>query len=199
MPPLTRPAAVLFDMDGTLTLPVLDFERIRREMGIAAGEPILEALRRMPADRRGDAEAVLLRHEAHAAETAALAGGCHEILGLLERSRTPAAIVTRNSLASTHTVLMRGGMRFGALVTREDEPHKPSPEPLWLGLKRLGIGPTGQDVWMIGDGEHDIASANAAGVRAIWVSHGKRRGFAAQPCQEVESLWDVHELLASLL
>ena len=41
--PLPPPEAFIFDLDGTLTIPQLDFEGSRKEMGIAAG-PILEEL-----------------------------------------------------------------------------------------------------------------------------------------------------------
>ena len=51
---LILPRAVLFDMDGTLTEPMLDFPRIKAEMGIG-DRPILEALAEMsgPDARRG--------------------------------------------------------------------------------------------------------------------------------------------------
>ena len=39
--------AVIFDLDGTLTIPLLDFNRIRQEIGISDGFPILEALATM--------------------------------------------------------------------------------------------------------------------------------------------------------
>ena len=41
--PTVPPKAILFDMDGTLTAPMLDFPRIKAEMGIGE-RPILEAL-----------------------------------------------------------------------------------------------------------------------------------------------------------
>ena len=36
-------SAVIFDLDGTITRPFLDFDAIRREMGLPHGLPILEA------------------------------------------------------------------------------------------------------------------------------------------------------------
>ena len=43
LPTLPRPRALLFDMDGTLTEPMLDFARIKSEMGIG-DQAILEAM-----------------------------------------------------------------------------------------------------------------------------------------------------------
>src|SRR5205807_3799833 len=73
------PEAVLFDMDGTLTEPMLDFPAIKAEMGIGT-RPILEALAELTGPSRAAAEAVLLRHEEHAAENSTLNPGCREVL-----------------------------------------------------------------------------------------------------------------------
>jgi len=51
------PRAILFDMDGTLTEPLLDFPRIKAEMGIGQ-RPILEALAEMDEQSRHIAELV---------------------------------------------------------------------------------------------------------------------------------------------
>jgi len=45
--------AIIFDMDGTLTVPVLDFDRIRSEIGLPAG-PILESLLALAAGAAGE-------------------------------------------------------------------------------------------------------------------------------------------------
>ena len=48
------PRAVIFDLDGTLTEPVLDFDAMRAEIGLPEGVPILEQL---DGARRGGARA----------------------------------------------------------------------------------------------------------------------------------------------
>src|SRR6476661_375146 len=95
-PPITLPRAILFDMDGTLTEPMLDFPRIKAEMGIGT-RPILEALSEMPPEMRFAAEAVLLRHEDHAAENSTLNPGCREVLQLVKELSIATALITRNS------------------------------------------------------------------------------------------------------
>src|SRR5438552_3035248 len=59
---LILPRAMLFDMDGTLTAPFLDFDLIKAEMGIG-DQPILEALGKLDNPNRQAAESVLHRHE----------------------------------------------------------------------------------------------------------------------------------------
>ena len=48
---------------------------------------------------------------------------------------------------------------------------------------------------MIGDGQYDVEAGLAAGVRTVWVSHGKIRPFAAEPWRQVR---DLPELLGLL-
>ena len=59
-------SAIIFDLDGTITKPYLDFDAIRREIGIASGT-ILEAMQGMEAAERLRAQAIVLRHEWEAA------------------------------------------------------------------------------------------------------------------------------------
>lgn len=190
---------MLFDFDGTLTAPLLDFAQIRRDMGIAPGRPILEALREMTPDAARAATEILLRHERHAAEHATLNPGASELLARLSALDIPAAIVTRNTLASARQVIAALGITVAVLVTREDEPCKPHPAPLLLALRRLHLDPatlTLRDVWMVGDGEHDIMAGHAAGCFTVYLSHGRPLPPACPlPDLTIQSL---HELLALL-
>src|SRR3954452_23385037 len=118
------PRAVLFDMDGTLTEPMLDFPRIKAEMGIGQ-RPILEALAELPDDARRAAQEVLHRHEEEAAANSKLNPGCRETLAWLDRHRVKVALITRNSRASVKTVCERHALKFEVLITREDGKFKP--------------------------------------------------------------------------
>src|SRR6185503_3274808 len=90
------PRAILFDMDGTLTAPVLDFDLIKSEMGIG-DVGIVEALAEMDATRRAAAEKILHRHEDVAAQNATLNPGCEKLLGWLIERQIKLAVITRNS------------------------------------------------------------------------------------------------------
>jgi HAD superfamily hydrolase (TIGR01509 family) len=187
------PRAVLFDMDGTLTAPMLDFPLIKREMGIGS-RPILEALAEMEAGERGAAETILLHHEERAAAESSLNAGCHELLRWLLARGVHTALITRNSRLSVNTVLARHRLSMSVVVAREDAPPKPDPEPLRLACRRLGVRE--DEAWMVGDGQYDVEAGIAAGVKTVWVSHGRERPFPARPWRTVSGLCDVADLLA---
>ena len=191
---MTFPRAVLFDMDGTLTEPMLDFPRIKAEMGIGE-RPILEALAEMPPAERARAETVLLRHEEDAAAGSTLNPGCREVLDWLATRGVRSALITRNSRQSVRTVVERHGLLIDFMVSRADARPKPHPEPLHLACERLGVRPG--EAWMVGDGQYDVEAGLAAGVPTVWVSHGRPRPFAAVPGRTVESLHELAELLRS--
>jgi HAD superfamily hydrolase (TIGR01509 family) len=190
------PAALLFDMDGTLTEPMLDFPRIKAELGIGS-RPILEALAEMNDTDRRRAEVILHRHEDHAAAHSTLNPGCEELLRAVRDRRLATALITRNSRRSVETVLARHGLSFDVLVTREDVRHKPHPEPLYHACRLLKIPPA--DAWMIGDGQYDIEAGLAAGVPTVWISHGRERPFAAAPWRVVTDLPALTEILRGCL
>ena len=190
--PLILPRGVIFDMDGTLTEPMLDFPLIKREMGIGQ-RPILEALAEMTPAERARAEAVLHQHEEHAAEQSTLNPGCQELLKWLQERSVPVAVVTRNSRRSLQTVMRRHALQINVLITREDARHKPHPDPLLLACKRLGVDPS--DAWMVGDGEYDLQAADAARMKSIWISHDKERDYADIAWHIVRSLPELLDLL----
>ena len=191
-PPPTRPRALLFDMDGTLTRPMLDFPRIKAEMGIG-DRPILEALLHLSPDARRTAEAVLLRHEEQAARESTLNDGCHEVLAWARSRAIATALITRNSRTSVQTVLRTHGLTVDVILSREDAAPKPDPLPLRLACDRLGVTP--RDAWMVGDGQYDIEAGLAAGITTVWISHGRDRTFAAKPSKVAENLCELQLLL----
>jgi FMN phosphatase YigB (HAD superfamily) len=48
---------------------------------------------------------------------------------------------------------------------------------------------------MIGDGRYDIEAGIAAGVRTVWISHGRERFFEAEPWRNVRDLMELRALL----
>src|SRR3954453_3083841 len=88
---------VVFDMDGTLIHQRLDFEAIRREIGLPTGTPLLEALEQLPPAERDRAWEGLDRHELTAAAGAEVLPGVAEFLAWLDDRGVRRAVLTRNS------------------------------------------------------------------------------------------------------
>ena len=190
------PKAVLFDMDGTLTVPTFDFPAVRRAIGLPEGAPILEHVAALPEAQRLAAEVILRKFEDEVADKAPLAQGCHDVLGHLLGRGIKLALITRNRRESVVTFLKRYPLPIEVWITRDDAPHKPNPAPLLMACEQLGVEP--RDCWMVGDGVYDIEAGINAGMRTVWLSWGRERLFAAKPWREVQDLCGLHDFLEKL-
>lgn len=193
---LIVPRAILFDMDGTLTQPMLDFPLIKQQMGIGQ-RPILEALAEMNEDARQNALKILHGYEDNAAANSTLNPGCHELLSLLASHNIARAIITRNSIKSTRTVLALHQLQFQVLITRENGKYKPDPSPLLEACRQLSVDCA--KTWMVGDGQYDVEAGRAAGAQSVWISHGRTREFSAEPDLTVVDLIELTRVLQDCL
>jgi len=157
-------AAVIFDLDGTITKPYLDFNQIRAEIGNVQG-PLLEAMVKMnPADRLR-AEEILHRHELEAAQNAQLNPHIPELLQLLHDQNRRLGIVTRNRLDSVQRVCRIHNLVFDGISTREDGPAKPHPFAVLHVCEQLNVPP--QQSVVVGDYLFDLQSARRAGAKSV--------------------------------
>jgi len=184
----SRRSAVIFDLDGTLTKPDLDFDVIRAEIGVDG--PILEAMERMAPDRRKRAESILVRYEHEAAGRAELHESAIEVLTRLRDAGYGLAILTRNSRANVDAILSRFGIEVDALRTRDDGAIKPSAEPVLSLCSELEADPG--DSWMVGDYLFDIQSGRAAGAKTVlMIGDRERPDFADQADHTITRLLDL--------
>merc|ERR1719424_1953025 len=95
-----RLRGVVFDMDGTLTRPNLDFGEMYRRAGVDKSEDILAAIAAMPPADAAKASAVVEEMEAEGRRTLALMPGAAELAAWLEAHGVQSALVTRNSDAT---------------------------------------------------------------------------------------------------
>lgn len=156
---------VLFDMDGVVVHQRLDFLAIKREIFGNTEGFILERMEGLPDAERRRAEAILERHETAAAMTAEPMDGIGPFLAWMETRQLRRGLVTRNSRKSVELVLGRLDLRFDAVVTREDAPPKPAPDPVWLACRRMNVEPA--DALFVGDYEFDMVSGRRAGTRTV--------------------------------
>lgn len=162
----------VFDMDGTLTIAVHDFDAIKRALDIAAHEDILEHLAALPAALQQRKRAWLFEHERGLALDARAATGAVELLRTLHRQGKRLGILTRNdhSLAKdTLDAIGAGGLFADAdIVGRDEAAPKPSPEGLRYFIDRWGVAP--EQVAMVGDHRMDLQAGRCAGTRTVLVN-----------------------------
>ncbi len=170
---MTRIRAVLFDFDGTLTLPGgIDFAAIKRAIGCPADRPILEFIAAAPPRTARAARAVLERFEAEAARRAAPNAGAEALVAWLKRRRLRRGILTRNSLASVKTALANFARvrpsDFSVIVARDHVRRpKPDPEGVRQAARRMGVPPAA--LLVVGDYVFDIEAGQRAGARTAFL------------------------------
>lgn len=71
---------VIFDMDGTLTVDVLDFDTLRAQLGLTRRQPVLEWIAALPEPTRSEKWRVLHHHESQAAQSVPLRPGVGDML-----------------------------------------------------------------------------------------------------------------------
>jgi HAD superfamily hydrolase (TIGR01509 family) len=185
------PRAVVFDLDGTLTEPLLDFEAIRREIGLPEGAPILEQLAGADPQLRARAEEILCRHELDAIRRATLADGCEDLLACLRERRIPHGILTRNMRAAVTLFIERFGFPFAGVYTREDGPPKPAPDGVLALCAGFGVPPS--QTITVGDYKFDVLAGRAAGTATALVTTTPPQDLASwgSPDLVVRSLRDL--------
>jgi len=188
-----RPAAVLFDLDGTLIdsapdlanaanwlrgqhdLPPLPYAQLRPMVGSGARGMIGVAFGVTPADTRFEAlrDAFLARYAEALLQDTTVFAEAQPLLAALDGASLPWGIVT-NKAARFAELVVRGlalHTRAGTLVCGDTMPQaKPHPAPLLEAARRLGVAP--HDCVYVGDDLRDVQAGQAAGMRTVAVRWG---------------------------
>jgi HAD superfamily hydrolase (TIGR01549 family) len=152
--------AAIFDMDGTLTEPILDFNQIRSEIGIESGD-ILSSIEAMEPACRKHALEILERHELYAVENSKLNEGVSEVFEILHERNISIGLLTRNTRENAQRIAGRHHLVFDSIVDRYDGPVKPDGYGVLKLCNDFGVMPSVSLV--VGDFLHDMQSARAAG------------------------------------
>lgn len=171
----------VFDLDGTLTVPVHDFALIRRALDIPADADILGHLAALPVDEAWQKHDWLMRHERTLAEAATPAVGAVALVRALHGRGFQLGILTRNARALATVTLaaigLDGMFDEGDIIGRDEAAPKPAPDGLHYFADRWNVS-TAQMV-MVGDYRFDIECGRAAGTHTLLVN-GKDDAWSAQ-------------------
>jgi HAD superfamily hydrolase (TIGR01509 family) len=163
----------VFDLDGTLTLPVHDFALIRTTLAVPDGADILGHVGTLPDEEASIFNARLEVMERELVTRAGAAPGAEELVKLLVGRRCRLGILTRNSRDIAQLTLEHIGFAScfhrDEIIGRDEALPKPDPD----GIRRLarlwGVAP--HELVMVGDYLYDLQAGRAAGAATIHV-HG---------------------------
>jgi len=213
---LVGPAAVLFDLDGTVvdTIPhiLASFRHATADvLGEAlpddvlmhyVGVPLARQMRYFTDDEE-IAERLLVsyrefNHRTHD-EMARLYPNTRSALETLVVAGLPMGIVTSKSRMMARRAIDLFDLNgfFSVLVSADDTAtHKPDPEPVRLGASLLGVDPA-RSVY-VGDSPADIEAGNGAGagtIAATWGVASRERLLAAAPDAIIDDIAELPALL----
>ncbi len=161
----------IFDMDGTLTVAMHDFEAIRAKLGLPLGQPILETIAALPVEQATLINQRLDKIELDLANRAKAQPGARELLKTLQKRGICLGILTRNSQSNAYVTLQACAlMDFfepAYVLGRESAAPKPNPEGIHKLLNYWKTPP--QSVVMVGDYLFDLQAGRQAGTATVYV------------------------------
>ena len=202
MPPFTTADLAarrcwLFDMDGTLTVAMHDFDAMREALALPPGRPILETLAAMDPVERREKRAELDAMELQMAGDAEPQPGAVALLEHLAAGGVRLGIVTRNGRDIADATLAACDLaRFfppPSIVSRDCATAKPDPAGVNLAMERLGAG--ADETVMVGDYLFDLQAGRDAGALTV---HVDVAGSFAWPAVTDIGVSSLHELLGRL-
>lgn len=175
---------VLFDFDGTLTVPgAIDFIKIKDSLGCPREKTILEFIESLDKDKQEKANRLLDRYEEEAARISLPAQGAESVIRELKEKNLPLGIITRNSLKAVLLALDNfdhiKAEDFTIILTREDTIPKPEPAGVLIAASKMDILP--EELLLVGDFSLDIIAGHAAGAKTVLIVHDTIRKIPPHP------------------
>lgn len=201
---------VVFDMDGTLTVPCIDFRLMYRRVlgdehpGVVNNSPIdiLHEISGWSSEKQVKAYSIITEIEKDAHDKLQVMPGAKEVCSFLDSHRVPRGIITRNVKDSVDFFHSRFGLSpFRPALSREFTPYKPSPAPLLHICDIWGVSPT--EVMIVGDSAtDDIVCGNRAGAMTCLLDEVDRYHLhdlphEQHPTHKIRSLSELTSLLAN--
>ncbi len=215
MPPVARPLAILFDLDGTLidsialllasmshTFEGRALKPSEEEWIGGLGTPLPSQLTPFISDEE-DRQRLLQRYRdfqnVHHDRLMARYEGVDKTLALLHERGHPMGVVTsKGNMMMDRGLQFIGAEKYMQVTIGYDSCHlhKPDPYPVVLASEKLGYSP--RETVFLGDSPHDIQAGKAAGVTtvaALWGPFTRETLALHGPAHFIERITDLPPLL----
>lgn len=184
-------------MDGTLTIPNLDFAEMYRRANVDMDDDILEAINRMDDAAATHAKGVIEEMEQEGRRTLQLMPGAAETIQWLAAHSIPTALVTRNSARTAQRLVellettTARDVAFDHIITRDDEEFPPKPDPASFHRIATSWNVPTENLAMVGDSlSNDIVYGKRAGATTVLLDTGRQHSEEAHVVPDI----CIHEL-----
>ncbi|QDU65875.1 HAD family hydrolase [Engelhardtia mirabilis] len=161
----------IFDLDGTLTVAMHDFDAFKGAHGLPPDVPILEALDAMGGPRAASLHVRLADWERDVAAQSMAQPGARELLETLAARGARMGILTRNTraiaLATLEAARLDGFFTEALVIGRDEAPPKPDPAGAVALMRRWGAA--AGDAVLVGDFLFDLQAGRRAGAHVIYL------------------------------
>ena len=161
----------IFDLDGTLTIAVHDFNAIREELGIPEGQPIIKTLESLPLKESRNKKKKLQEIEEELALKATPAPGVEKLLETLNSQNYFFGILTLNTRENAWITLKALGLSEyftkESVIGRWCAEPKPSPNGIKKLLNHWNV--YANDALIVGDYLYDLQVGRAAEIATVHV------------------------------
>lgn len=206
-----RLKGIVFDMDGTLTVPVIDFQAMYRAvlghdeyLAVKSKSPsgidILHHIESWSPDKQRRAYEVIADYEKQGLDRLQIMPGAAELCSFLDSRNIRRGLITRNVKDAVDLFHERFNMKFSPALSREYRPYKPDPAPLLHICSTWEV--QSNEVMMIGDSlKDDVACGKQAGAFTCLLDETGRydapeyANVQHKPDYKVSSLVEVQSLL----
>lgn len=175
---ITKYEAFIFDMDGTLTIPNLDFDGMRSELGLSKGKPILESIEEFSTEKQQELHKKLNELELEKAKQTQAQPFVLKFIEELSQSKH-LGILTRNSQLNAITTLNNIGLikyfPENFIMSRDNCKAKPDPDGILKLCELWNIKPT--QSLMIGDYLYDLQTGKNAEADTLYFDSTKQFQF----------------------
>lgn len=191
-------------MDGTLTVPNLDFGAMYQRCGVDPKQDILEVLAALPPDESKPKYQIIHDMEDEATRSMKLMPAAPEMVAWLAAHKIPTALVTRNTLQSAKALEERLVDAFDIVIARDGStrsidgndifPPKPDPTAMKFIADEWKMDPS--DMLMVGDSPaNDIVFGQAAGAGTALLDTGRKTVEGDKADVEADiTVFHMHEL-----